>query len=146
MIAMLRHPEGATISEICKATGWQAHTVRGTFAGTFKKRLGLTITSHKPANGERVYQIESEGGDQPAWCRTGPTAIVTAPHRAGDSAWLVAGTARSCRCRDWRRQLQGGHHEQHHRTLPPALWSSATTSSKPKNWPSACPLPASRPI
>lgn len=66
VIAMLRHPEGATISEICKATGWQAHTVRGAFAGTFKKRLGLTITSHKPANGERVYQIESEGGDQPA--------------------------------------------------------------------------------
>ncbi|MFV8628160.1 DUF3489 domain-containing protein [Ralstonia pseudosolanacearum] len=66
VIAMLRHPEGATITEICKATGWQAHTVRGAFAGTFKKRLGLTITSHKPANGERVYLIETEDGDQPA--------------------------------------------------------------------------------
>ena len=66
VIAMLRHPEGATVSEICKATGWQAHTVRGAFAGTFKKRLGLTITSHKPANGERVYRIETEDGDQSA--------------------------------------------------------------------------------
>ncbi|MHA6820093.1 DUF3489 domain-containing protein [Ralstonia pseudosolanacearum] len=68
VIAMLRHPEGATISEICKATGWQAHTVRGAFAGTFKKRLGLAITSHKPASGERVYRIATthEQGDQPA--------------------------------------------------------------------------------
>ncbi|MGD7248049.1 DUF3489 domain-containing protein, partial [Ralstonia pseudosolanacearum] len=40
--------------------------VRGAFAGTFKKRLGLTITSHKPANGERVYRIETEDGDQSA--------------------------------------------------------------------------------
>ncbi|MDB0510079.1 DUF3489 domain-containing protein [Ralstonia solanacearum] len=66
VIAMLRHPNGATINEICKATGWQAHTVRGAFAGTFKKRLGLAITSHKPASGERVYRIETEDGDQPA--------------------------------------------------------------------------------
>ncbi|MCK4125658.1 DUF3489 domain-containing protein [Ralstonia pseudosolanacearum] len=64
VIAMLRHPEGATINEICKATGWQAHTVRGAFAGTFKKRLGLTITSYKPVNGERVYRIEAEDGAQ----------------------------------------------------------------------------------
>ncbi|WP_241163758.1 hypothetical protein [Ralstonia solanacearum] len=28
--------------------------MRGAFAGTFKKRLGLAITSHKPASGERV--------------------------------------------------------------------------------------------
>ncbi|MGA4423082.1 DUF3489 domain-containing protein [Ralstonia nicotianae] len=64
VIAMLRHPEGATISEICKATGWQAHTVRGAFAGTFKKRLGLTIVSEKSAGGERVYRIEANDGAQ----------------------------------------------------------------------------------
>ncbi|WP_197387960.1 DUF3489 domain-containing protein [Ralstonia pseudosolanacearum] len=57
VIAMLRHPEGATISEICKATGWQAHTVRGMFAGALKKKLGLTITSEKTSDGERVYRI-----------------------------------------------------------------------------------------
>ena len=42
-----------------KATGWQQHTVRGTLAGTLKKRLGLTITSAKEAGGQRVYRIES---------------------------------------------------------------------------------------
>lgn len=39
-----------------KATGWLAHTVRGTFAGAFKKRLGLNLTSEKNDGGERVYR------------------------------------------------------------------------------------------
>jgi hypothetical protein len=33
--------------------------VRGTLAGTLKKRLGLTITSAKEVGGQRVYRIES---------------------------------------------------------------------------------------
>ncbi|WP_343548985.1 DUF3489 domain-containing protein [Ralstonia sp.] len=57
VIAMLQRPEGATIAQICEATGWLAHTVRGTFAGAFKKRLGLTITSEKAPGSERVYRI-----------------------------------------------------------------------------------------
>ncbi len=66
VIAMLRHPDGATINEICKATGWQAHTVRGAFAGTFKKRLGLTIVSEKSVDSERVYRIAAEAADPSA--------------------------------------------------------------------------------
>jgi hypothetical protein len=57
VIAMLKRPEGATIPQICEATGWQAHTVRGTFAGAFKKKLGLTVTSDKAEGGVRVYRI-----------------------------------------------------------------------------------------
>jgi hypothetical protein len=57
VIRMLQRPEGATIDQICTATGWQAHTVRGTFAGAFKKKLGLTIVSDKPQGGERIYRI-----------------------------------------------------------------------------------------
>lgn len=57
VIRMLQRSEGATIGQICTVTGWQAHTVRGTFAGAFKKKLGLTITSDKPQGGERVYRI-----------------------------------------------------------------------------------------
>lgn len=56
VIAMLKRPEGATIQQICATTGWQAHTVRGTFAGAFKKKLGLDITSTKNM-GDRVYRI-----------------------------------------------------------------------------------------
>jgi hypothetical protein len=57
VIAMLKRPEGATIAQICAATGWQAHTVRGTFAGAFKKKLGLTINSSKEPGTERIYKI-----------------------------------------------------------------------------------------
>ena len=57
VIAMLKRPEGATIEQICEATQWQAHTVRGTFAGAFKKKLGLEITSTKEAGGQRVYRV-----------------------------------------------------------------------------------------
>ncbi len=55
VIAMLKRPEGATIAQICEATGWMPHTVRGTFAGVFKKKLGLQITSTKEAGAERIY-------------------------------------------------------------------------------------------
>ncbi len=57
VLAMLRRPEGATLAQICACTGWQKHTVRGTFAGAFKKKLGLTIESTKETGGERVYRI-----------------------------------------------------------------------------------------
>jgi len=55
VIRMLHRPEGTTIAQVTEATGWQAHTVRGTFAGAFKKKLGMTITSEKPEGGQRVY-------------------------------------------------------------------------------------------
>ena len=57
VVRMLQRPEGATIAQICDATGWQAHTVRGTFAGALKKKLGLTITSDKVKGAERVYRV-----------------------------------------------------------------------------------------
>ena len=57
VLAMLRRPEGATIAQISETTGWQQHTVRGTFAGAFKKKLGLDISSTKDQGAERVYRI-----------------------------------------------------------------------------------------
>ena len=67
VIEMLKRTEGATIAQICEATSWQAHTVRGTFAGALKKKLGLTIVSEKiegpagtPGAGQRLYRIAEE--------------------------------------------------------------------------------------
>ena len=57
VLAMLHRPEGATLAQICACTGWQKHTVRGTFAGAFKKKLGLDISSTKDQGAERVYRI-----------------------------------------------------------------------------------------
>ena len=67
VIQMLQRPEGATIAQISEATGWQAHTVRVTFAGALKKKLGLNIVSEKiegpagtPGAGQRLYRIAEE--------------------------------------------------------------------------------------
>jgi hypothetical protein len=67
VIEMLKRPEGVTIAQICEATGWQAHTVRGTFAGALKKKLGLNIVSEKiegpastPGAVQRLYRIAEE--------------------------------------------------------------------------------------
>ncbi len=57
LIAMLRRPEGATIDEIRRETGWLAHTVRGVLSGALKKKLGLTINSEKVKGRGRTYRI-----------------------------------------------------------------------------------------
>jgi len=58
VIQMLQRPEGTTIAQVTEATGWQAHTVRGTFAGAFKKKMGMIITSEKSKGGQRVYHAD----------------------------------------------------------------------------------------
>ena len=55
VIALLQRPQGTSIAEIMAITGWQAHSVRGLFAGTLKKR-GIAVTSEKAEGGERVYR------------------------------------------------------------------------------------------
>ena len=57
VIELLRRPQGASLSEMQKATGWQAHSVRGALSGTLKKKLGLSITSERTDAGERRYRI-----------------------------------------------------------------------------------------
>ncbi len=57
VIQMLQRPDGTTVEQVMDATGWLAHTVRGTFAGALKKKLGVNVVSAKDAGGERVYRI-----------------------------------------------------------------------------------------
>lgn len=57
VIAMLKRPEGATIAQICQATGWLPHTCRGAMAGALKKKMGLEISSEKQPDADRVYRI-----------------------------------------------------------------------------------------
>ncbi|UVI39195.1 DUF3489 domain-containing protein [Qipengyuania spongiae] len=59
VIALLARPQGATLDEMMKATGWQSHSVRGFLAGTVKKKLGHTIGSEVGEMG-RVYCIIAE--------------------------------------------------------------------------------------
>ena len=56
VLGLLQASSGTTIEKITHATGWQAHSVRGFFAGVVRKKLGLTLLSEK-IDGERVYRI-----------------------------------------------------------------------------------------
>lgn len=57
LLALLKRPEGASIEALAKATGWQAHSVRGAIAGTIKKKLGHDVKSERRDNGERIYSL-----------------------------------------------------------------------------------------
>jgi hypothetical protein len=58
VIALLRQPAGASLKTIMRATGWQAHSVRGFISGLLGKKLGLRVHSIE-RDGERVYTIKS---------------------------------------------------------------------------------------
>lgn len=57
IIAMLQRPEGATVAEMVEATGWLAHTVRGSISGALKKKLGLPIAAEKVERRGTVYKL-----------------------------------------------------------------------------------------
>ncbi len=57
IIAMLQRPEGATVAEMVEATGWLAHTVRGSISGALKKKLGLPIAAEKVEGRGTVYKL-----------------------------------------------------------------------------------------
>jgi hypothetical protein len=57
ILALIERPHGATLAEIMKATGWQAHSVRGFVSGTLGKKMGLVIASDKREDGQRVYRL-----------------------------------------------------------------------------------------
>jgi hypothetical protein len=53
VLGMLRRTEGATVAQVADVTGWQAHTVRGFFAGLKKKGIEVSVL-------ERVRQIRPD--------------------------------------------------------------------------------------
>ena len=56
VLALLGRSKGATLSDIMKATGWQAHTVRG-FISIAAKKNRINIESSKNEAGERTYRM-----------------------------------------------------------------------------------------
>ena len=96
LIEMLRRPEGATIAQIMAATGWQAHTCRGAFAGALKKKRGLTVTSEKT---EGRAHLPHRRVTEPAM----PKAPCSSASSMRSSPAAVA--------RPWKRQPQVRHPE-----------------------------------
>ena len=58
VVDLLKRSGGATMKELTKATGWQAHSVRGFLSGVLGKKMGLTVTSNKAEDGGRRYSVE----------------------------------------------------------------------------------------
>ncbi len=57
VLDLLKRPNGATLKELMKTTGWQPHSLRGFLSGTVGKKLRLAVTSTKGADGERSYSL-----------------------------------------------------------------------------------------
>jgi hypothetical protein len=60
ILDLLKRSGGVTLKELMKATGWQAHSVRGFLSGTLGKKMGTPAESSKRADGERVYRLSSK--------------------------------------------------------------------------------------
>ena len=59
ILGLLKRSGGVTLKELIKATGWQAHSVRGFLSAVVGKKMKLTVASTKAENGERTYSLTS---------------------------------------------------------------------------------------
>jgi hypothetical protein len=60
VLALLKRPGGVTLTSPMKATGWQAHSVRGFLSGTIVKKMATPVESFKSDAGERSYRLSSK--------------------------------------------------------------------------------------
>jgi hypothetical protein len=60
VIDLLKRPGGVTLKGLMKATGWQAHSVRGFLSGTLRKKLRTPVESFKSDAGERAYRLSGK--------------------------------------------------------------------------------------
>ena len=59
VLDLLKRPDGASATELMKATSWQPHSIRGFLSGTVGKKMGLAVTSTKSEDGERSCSIKA---------------------------------------------------------------------------------------
>ena len=57
VVSLLKRPKGASLADLMKATGWQAHSVRGAISGAIKKKLKFAVLSEMTGN-VRTYRIK----------------------------------------------------------------------------------------
>ena len=61
VIALLKRANGASLEDMMKATGWQAHSVRGFLSGVVKKKLRLSLVASEDDKGTRRDRLNSRG-------------------------------------------------------------------------------------
>jgi len=59
VLDLLKRPDGATLKELMKVTGWLKHSIRGCLSGLIGKKMGLAVISTKGEDGERSYFVKS---------------------------------------------------------------------------------------
>ena len=57
IVGLLKRKSGASLEELQRSSGWQAHSVRGFLSGTLKKRIGLRVISAVTDTGVRRYRL-----------------------------------------------------------------------------------------
>lgn len=57
MVDLLKRSQGATMDEMCSATGWQAHSVRAAISVQIRKKLGHQVSNETVDGRGRVYRI-----------------------------------------------------------------------------------------
>jgi hypothetical protein len=57
LLTLLKRPGGASLEQLLKATGWQAHSVRGYLSGVLKRGMGLHVHSSKQEGRSRIYRL-----------------------------------------------------------------------------------------
>lgn len=61
VLRALKRKSGVRLDELCKLTGWQAHSVRGFLSGTVRKKMGVEVVRQHDAKGVTRYSISKPG-------------------------------------------------------------------------------------
>jgi hypothetical protein len=59
-IDLLKHPDGVTLKELAKVTGWQPNSMRGFLSGAIGKKMGTPVESFKSSDGDRSHRLPSK--------------------------------------------------------------------------------------
>ncbi len=78
VLALMQRPQGATVEELAKATGWQKHTVRGAISGSVKKKLHQRVNIISGSD-RRAYAIVKHTSSKPGTAGR-PAKAVPATH------------------------------------------------------------------
>jgi Protein of unknown function (DUF3489) len=60
ILDLLKRPDGVTLKELAKITGWKPNSVRGFLSGAIGKKMATPVESFKSSDGDRSYRLPSK--------------------------------------------------------------------------------------